>query len=265
MLTGDATQLYQVLMNLCVNARDAMPNGGRLQIEAENLIVDEHYARMHVDAKPGPYVTVSIVDNGAGIPAHIIYKIFEPFFTTKDAGKGTGLGLSTVLGIVKSHGGFINVYSEEGKGAKFRVYLPATITTAPPRAESTPSDLPMGQGELVLLVDDELAIREITGATLETHGYRVITANDGAEAVALFAQRQHEINVVVTDMMMPFMDGQATIRALQKLDPNVKIVAVSGLMQNHKVDESVGNGKILFLHKPYTTESLLKSLQKILR
>jgi K+-sensing histidine kinase KdpD len=194
MITGDATQLYQVLMNLCVNARDAMPNGGRLQIEVENLIVDEHYARMHVDAKPGPYVVVSIVDNGAGIPGHFIDKIFEPFFTTKEAGKGTGLGLSTVLGIVKSHGGFVNVYSEEGKGAKFRVYLPATKTAAPPHTESTPSDLPMGQGELVLLVDDELAIREITGARSK----RMVIGDNRQRrrrSRGALAQRQHEINV----------------------------------------------------------------------
>ncbi|MGH7449888.1 MAG: PAS domain-containing hybrid sensor histidine kinase/response regulator [bacterium] len=263
-ITGDATQLYQVLMNLCVNARDAMPNGGRLQIETENILIDEHYARMHADAKPGSYVVINIVDNGIGIPPHIIDKIFEPFFTTKEAGKGTGLGLSTVLGIVKSHGGFVNVYSEEGRGAKFRVYLPATKAAEPQRAEAAPPDLPMGHGELVLLVDDELAIREITGATLEAYGYRVMTANDGAEAVALFAQHQDEIDVVVTDMMMPFMDGHATIRALQRLDPNVKVIAVSGLMQNHKVDEGASNGKILFLHKPYTTEKLLTALRQML-
>jgi PAS domain S-box-containing protein len=263
-ITGDATQLYQVLMNLCVNARDAMPNGGRLQIELENLFVDEHYARMHVDAKPGAYVTMSVVDNGLGIPPHIIDKIFEPFFTTKESGKGTGLGLSTVLGIVKSHDGFVNVYSEEGKGANFRVYLPATKAMEQQPAAIESADMPMGHGELVLLVDDELAIREITGATLETYGYRVMTANDGAEAIALYAQHKNEIAVIVTDMMMPFLDGQATIRALQKLDPEAKIIAVSGLMQNHKADDAANNGKVIFLHKPYTTEKLLKTLRKLL-
>ena len=266
LITGDATQLYQVLMNLCVNARDAMPNGGRLQIEVENVTVDEHYARMHVDASPGPYVAINVIDNGEGIPPHIIDKIFEPFFTTKETGKGTGLGLSTVMGIVKSHGGFVNVYSEESKGAKFRIYLPATKAAETQQANAELPDLPMGHGELVLLVDDELAIREITGATLETYGYRVITANDGAEAIALYAQHRNEIAVVVTDMMMPFMDGQATIRALQKLNPEVKVIAVSGLMQNHKSEELITNGgKIIFLHKPYTTEKLLKSLREMLK
>jgi CheY-like chemotaxis protein len=220
---------------------------------------------MHVDAKPGTYVTMSVVDNGLGIPPNIIDKIFEPFFTTKESGKGTGLGLSTVLGIVKSHGGFVNVYSEEGKGANFRVYLPATKATEKQPATIEPADLPMGHGELVLLVDDELAIREITGATLEIYGYRVMTANDGAEAIALYAQHKNEIAAVVTDMMMPFMDGQATIRALQKLDPEAKIIAVSGLMQNHKADEVANNGKVIFLHKPYTTEKLLKTLRKLLK
>jgi two-component system cell cycle sensor histidine kinase/response regulator CckA len=263
-IVGDSTQLYQVLLNLCVNARDAMPNGGTLKIQGSNNVVDEHYARMQVDVKPGPYVILSVVDSGTGIPAHVLEKIFDPFFTTKEIGKGTGLGLSTVVGIVKSHGGFVNVYSEVGKGSEFKVYLPAE---SGPVASGGPEEtvpLPMGKGELVLVVDDERTILDVTKMTLEAYGYRVLTAGDGTEAVALYAQHKREIAVVVTDMMMPYMDGAATIRALQKLNPALKVIAASGLMGNEKVAEVAGSVPVTFLQKPYTAERLLTSLHELL-
>jgi PAS domain S-box-containing protein len=262
-ITGDSTQLYQVLMNLCVNARDAMPNGGSLKITANNLVLDEHYARMHLDAKHGPYVVLSVIDTGSGIPSHVIDKIFDPFFTTKELGKGTGLGLSTVLGIVKSHGGFVNVYSEVGKGTEFKVYLPAETTAENVTAKQDRLTLPVGEGQLVLVADDEAAILDMTKMTLEAYGYRVLTAGDGTEAISVYANHKGEIEVVITDMMMPYMDGPATIRALQKLDPRVKVIAVSGLMGNEKVAEVAGNTPVTFLQKPYTAETLLTTLHQV--
>jgi len=263
-VTGDATQLYQVLMNLCVNARDAMPEGGVLTISAENVALDENYARMHMEASPGRFVLIRVTDTGAGIPAQHLNKIFEPFFTTKEYGKGTGLGLSTALGIVKSHGGFVDVYSEVNQGTQFKIYLPAVSSAGLKAAEAEHLELPVGHGELVLVVDDEAAIREIAKGTLEAYGYQVMTAGDGTEAVALYAQHRDQVRVVLTDMMMPFMDGPATIRALQKLDPHVKIIASSGLAADGKVAEAANAGVKTFLSKPYTAEKLLKALAEIL-
>jgi two-component system cell cycle sensor histidine kinase/response regulator CckA len=261
---GDVTQLHQVLINLCVNARDAMPDGGTLSIFAENILIDENYARMNIDAKPGAYIAITVADTGIGIPREIIDKIFDPFFTTKDLGKGTGLGLSTVLGIVKSHGGFINVYSELGKGTRFSVYLPASDTTEAQLTIEENIQLLTGKGELILVVDDEDAIRQMTKLSLETGGYKVLTANDGIEAVALYAQHQEAISVVLTDMMMPIMDGTMTIRTLQRINPDVKIIAVSGLTSHQKISDVANPSIKSFLLKPYTGQELLKTLQDVL-
>jgi two-component system, cell cycle sensor histidine kinase and response regulator CckA len=264
MISADATQIHQVLMNLCVNARDAMPNGGIITIKAENSILDEHYARMHLEAKPGKYMTITVADTGTGLSPDINTRIFEPFFTTKEMGKGTGLGLSTALTIVKSHNGFINVYSELGKGTQFVVYLPAIDSIGAETIEPEEIELPTGNGELILVVDDEDAITQITKGTLETFGYKVVTAADGTEAVAVYAENKDQVQVVLTDMMMPFMDGPATIRALQKLNPKVKIIAASGLTANDKFAEAANLGVKTFLPKPYTAEKLLKAIAEIL-
>jgi CheY-like chemotaxis protein len=264
-VSGDATQLHQVLMNLCVNARDAMPQGGKLRIEAENVEIDEHYARMNVDAKPGEYVSIGVIDTGFGIPEQNLTKIFDPFFTTKGQGQGTGLGLSTVAGIVRSHGGFVSVYSEIGRGARFKVYLPAIESAHAAPAQSPRRDLPVGNGELILVVDDENAIREVAKETLNAFGYRVIIAGDGAEAMAVFAMRKDEVKVVITDMMMPYMDGPATIRALRRLDPKVKIIATSGLKAEDKIADAAQLGVKTFLPKPYTAEKLLKTVAAVLK
>ncbi len=264
LVSADSTQIHQVLMNLCVNARDAMPHGGKIEIEANNIVLDETYTRMHPDAKPGPYVTLNITDNGTGMPPAVIDRIFEPFFTTKEIGKGTGLGLSTVFAIAKSHNGFVNVYSEVGKGTTFSVYLPAVKSPDIEHVGEEQPIIPFGADELVLVVDDEGAIREITKATLESFGYKVITASDGTEALALYAQQKDEIAAVITDMMMPFMDGPATIRALQKMNPQVRILAVSGAADNGYTATSSGSGKVFFLRKPHTAEKLLTSLRQVL-
>ena len=261
-VSGDVTQLHQVFMNLCVNARDAMPDGGTLSITGENLFIDEHYVRLHIDAKVGSYIVVTVSDTGMGISPEILDRIFEPFFTTKELGKGTGLGLSTVIGIVKSHGGFVNVYSEMGQGTEFKVYVPAIEDTETSAIENL--ELPTGNGELILVVDDEAAIRKITKTSLETYAYRVLSASDGIEAIALYAQYRKEISVVLVDMMMPSMDGPTTIRTLQKINPQVKIIAASGLVSSDKVNVAMGAGVKAFLSKPYTAQELLITLNEVL-
>ena len=263
-ISADATQMHQVLMNLCVNARDAMAEGGSITIRAENTFVDENYARMHIDAKAGRFVLITVSDTGPGMTPEIQSRIFEPFFTTKEMTKGTGLGLSTALTIVKSHGGFINVYSELHKGSQFAIYFPALDAPGDVLSSEGKSDLPVGQGEMILVVDDEESIREITRGTLEAFGYRVMTAGDGTEALAIYADRKNEIGVVLTDMVMPFMDGPATIRALQRMNRDVKIIAASGLGTGHHAGEGALDGVAVFLNKPYTAEKLLKTLAHLL-
>jgi two-component system, cell cycle sensor histidine kinase and response regulator CckA len=261
-ISADASMLHQVAINLCVNARDAMPDGGKLSITAENLEIDDSYAGMNLDASSGNYVVVTITDTGTGIAAPILDRIFDPFFTTKDIGKGTGLGLSTVVGIVKSHHGFIDVNSEVGKGTRFKVYLPATVTSeiAPVIVTTQPES---GQGELILVVDDEVPIQVITTATLEVHGYRVMTASDGIEAIALYAQHQQEIGVVLMDMMMPHLDSISIVRALRKFNPHVQIIAMSGLATSEVVTKTINEGVKAFLPKPFTTTELLNAISNL--
>jgi CheY-like chemotaxis protein len=264
-LQGDHTQLHQVLLNLCVNARDAMPSGGKLQLAASNTQIDPQFAAMHADAQPGPYVVLEVADNGAGMEPEVIEKIFEPFFTTKAIGMGTGLGLSTTLAITRSHGGFITVKSNLGQGTKFRVHLPADLDRSDAHAGERLDEFPRGHGECVLIVDDEASVRSITSQTLEAFGYRVITAVDGAEAVAKYAQLGKDIGAVLTDMMMPVMDGGSTIRAISRLNPAVKIIAASGLSSKAAEAEAAGEGVKFFLAKPYTASALLMALRDLLR
>jgi two-component system, cell cycle sensor histidine kinase and response regulator CckA len=262
-ICGDATQLHQVLINLCVNARDAMPNGGTLNISTENITIDAQYAKMNIDAKVGRYVAIAVADTGCGIPPEIIDRIFEPFFTTKEVGKGSGLGLSTVMGIIKGHGGFINAYSEVGKGTRFKVYLPARETREI-KSSNSADKIHEGNGELILVVDDEVAICDVTKASLEAYNYQVVTANDGLDAIALYAQHKDDISAAIVDMMMPCMDGLTTIRTLQKINPQVKIIASSGLFSNVMTAELANIGVKIFLSKPYTAEQLLKNLHKVI-
>ncbi|HEY6951609.1 MAG TPA: PAS domain S-box protein, partial [Bacteroidota bacterium] len=264
MVSGDATQLHQILLNLCVNARDAMPNGGTLTMGAKNVFLDEHYAHLHVDAKPGPYVLLQVSDTGSGIPGEIIHKIFEPFYTTKEPGKGTGLGLSTVHAIVKNHNGFVNVYSEVGKGTRFNVYLPAHQNAVMREQERAGRVFSNGNGETILVVDDEPSVLEITTATLEKFGYKTLRACDGTQAIALFAKNRGEVRAVITDMSMPVMDGSSTIKALRRIESNAKIIAASGLAEHKSKIEVAGLRVEAFLEKPYTAEALLGTLQEVL-
>jgi len=260
---GDPTQLNQILLNLCVNARDAMPDGGILTIKTENRVLDGQYAAMNNQVKAGPFVIISVTDTGTGMSPGILEKIFDPFFTTKEIGRGTGLGLSTVMAIVKSHKGYINVYSEPGKGTTFRVGLPALDSSRLRDEREAVVSLPRGNGETVLVIDDEVSILTITSQTLQAFGYRTLTANNGPAAVVIYAQRQDEIAVVLTDMMMPVMDGRATIHALGQINPAVKIIAASGLNANADAT-TTGVGVKHFLLKPYTAETLLKTLRTVL-
>jgi hypothetical protein len=264
-VTGDPGQLHQVLLNLAVNARDAMPNGGQLKIMASNITIDAQFAATSQVATPGTYVLIEVSDTGCGIPREIRDRIFEPFFTTKEVGKGTGLGLSTAHTVVKNHGGFLTVESEVGQGTTFKAYIPAEIalrtgdTSNPQQRE-----LPRGHDELVLVIDDEYSILEITQQTLEAFGYRVITASNGAEAVKLYAKQARGIAVVITDMMMPIMDGVATIHVLGCINPGVKIIAASGLELATNMAKANSAGVRDFLQKPYTAETLVQRVREVI-
>ena len=262
---GDPTQLDQVVMNLVLNARDAMPNGGELGVFVDNQTLDEVYVRMNPEGKAGVYVRIRVEDNGVGIPRELQPQIFDPFFTTKEVGKGTGLGLSTVATIVKSHGGFVSVSSEPGVGTSFSVYLPAAIdceygATAVPVAPPK-----RGRGELILVIDDEDGVRAVCRATLERHGYRVVVASNGAEAVSLFAARPADFALVITDMAMPIMDGHATAVALRTIHPAVKIIGSTG----HAAVGGVPRVWIAdvrdIISKPYTADTLLSTVAEALR
>lgn len=263
-IKGDPTQIHQVLLNLCLNARDAMPGGGRLTLKVQNLLFDEQQAATHIEAHPGPYLTIEIGDTGHGIPKEILEKIFDPFFTTKEMGMGTGLGLSSTLAIMKSHGGFVHTFSEPGAGTRFRLYLPAMTEPGWASVDAPAADLPRGRGETVMVVDDEVFVRRITMQTLEAFGYKVLLAANGSEAVSTYVGRQNEIAVVLTDMMMPVMDGPATIRMLRHLNPFVRIIGATGFNASGKVASATNAGVKHFLQKPYTAETLLKAIRKAL-
>ena len=206
-----------------------------------------------------------MTDTGTGIAPEMLDKIFDPFFTTKEYGKGTGLGLSTVLGIVKGHGGFITVSSKPGSGSQFAIYLPSAAASSSRSMEARPTKLPPGHQELILVVDDEASIRQVTQRNLEACGYQVLTAKNGAEAIRLYSEHREKIQAVLTDMMMPVMDGQATIRALRQLDPRVRIIGVSGLTSTSQAAEMTGTAVQAFLLKPYTSEKLLTTVHEVLQ
>lgn len=259
---GDATQLHQVLMNLCVNARDAMANGGILTLEGRNVTFTAEEARFKPGAMAGRYAVLTVQDTGHGIPAEIIDRIFDPFFTTKEVGKGTGLGLSTVLGIVRSHGGFMTVESRPGEGTVFNVHIPAAgEESAPARAEEAGAP-PRGCNEMVLIVDDEADIREMTALILREHGYRVVSAGNGEEAMMRLLENQDAVRVVLTDLMMPVMGGIELIRALQGIKPELPVIATTGLDHETKQAELSAVGITEVLLKPCDPGQLLAALRR---
>jgi len=262
---GDATQLHQVLLNLCVNARDAMPTGGELTIKLSNLEIDEHYAAMEQTLRPGRYIAIDIEDTGVGMEREVLDRIYEPFFTTKPTGKGTGLGLSTVLGIVRGHQGAIEVSSQPGRGTHFRVLIPALADMADVRSDEPREPAPArGQGQTVLVVDDDTTVQAITQQTLEAFGYKVIVADDGAQAMAQFAMHSSEISLVLTDMVMPVMDGATLIPALRRLKPDIRIIVTTGFSADLGKDRLQALKVEHFLAKPYSATTLLNMVQDAL-
>ena len=264
---GNPTQIEQVLLNFSVNARDAMPDGGRLRLEASNFRVDESFAKQHPQAKPGNYVRITVSDTGHGIPRPLRKKIFEPFFTTKSPEKGTGLGLATAVGIIRNHGGFLTLDTEEGCGSSFHAFLPASLAPAEHRPASTPSAeerQTSGHGETILLVDDESTVLKVMTRSLEKSGYRVIPAEDGDQGFALYSQHQRDVRLVITDMAMPGMDGPALIAALKKLNPSVKIICTSGFGSSAGKNSVNELGVHAILSKPCNSRIILQAIQDAL-
>jgi PAS domain S-box-containing protein len=258
---ADTTQLHQVLLNLCVNARDAMPDGGKLALAVKNEELSEADVAGYRPAKPGRYVAVTVTDTGQGIGPEIIDRIFDPFFTTKGPAKGTGLGLSTVLGIVRSHGGFVTVCSAPGAGATFAVHLPAADGVEPAASVVEGGPLPRGRGELILIVDDEASVLKATGSVLEKSGYRVLAARDGAEGLAIFSKNRGAVRVVLTDLMMPVMGGMHFVRALRTIKPSVAVIVTSGLIDPASYRELKGLKVEAILEKPCSVERLLETVR----
>lgn len=264
-INGDPTQLHQVLMNLCVNARDAMPQGGVLTLTAENVELDDLGASTASQApQSSAYVLITVADTGMGISEDNFPKIFDPFFSTKGPHSGTGLGLSSVMGIIKSHSGFIQVHSQPGQGTQFKIYLPVDTSSTLTYSKEESHELPAANGETILVVDDEPHVLDVLRKILERQGYRVLSASDGTEAVTLYARHGTNIKAVITDMLMPFMDGAATIRALLKMNPAVKIIAASGMVPQPGLGDVLTLGVKTFLRKPFTNETLLQVVRDVL-
>jgi two-component system, cell cycle sensor histidine kinase and response regulator CckA len=263
-ISGDTTQLQQVFLNLCVNARDAMPGGGALALSVDNIEVDEAFAHMVASASPGRYVQFSVSDSGTGIPKKIVDRIFEPFFTTKEPGKGTGLGLSTVVGIVRSHAGFLKVESEVGKGSIFRVFIPATTNAVRKKEIPDQPTITRGNGETLLVVDDEPEILEIICSILQQNNWQTISATDGVEGVASYLMHSGKIKALITDMVMPNMDGLGLIRSVRKLAPDLPILVASGFSNEEsrgELDELHISG---FLKKPFSARQLVARVATLL-
>lgn len=254
---SDATELHQVLLNLCVNARDAMPNGGRLTLFTQNVRLDQESAAQ-LKAKLGPHVLISVEDTGSGIPSDVLPRVFEPFFTTKLPDKGTGLGLSTVASIVKHLGGGIHVETELGRGTKFNIYLPA-IESGAGELEANPQEkaLPTGHGELILVVEDEEAVCELTKTTLENYGYRVVTANNGVQGISRFEEYKDEVRALVTDTDMPYMNGMGAIHAIREMKPDIPVIIASGSKRDTEWMRRVETENVINLSKPFSVEQLL--------
>ena len=254
---ADPVRIEQVLLNLCVNARDAMPDGGRITIEMETMDLDEEYCRLHSEARPGRHVVVAVTDDGCGIPKEIQHRIFEPFFSTKEVGRGTGLGLATVYAIVRQHGGFINLYSEVGLGTTFRFYLPAAPI---PSAAETPEAAPdlatfHGRGETILIAEDDEQVLKIANRVLAQANYRVLTARHGDEALAVHQAHDGPIALAILDVVMPHRNGRLTHDELRRRDPSLPVLFATGYSYHHLQDGLIEETQVL--RKPFTPRELL--------
>ena len=258
MVNADPVQIEQILLNLGVNAADAMPDGGTLVIETENKTLTEEYERSHPGAKPGNYVLMTVNDTGCGMAEEIVEHIFEPFFTTKDMGKGTGLGLASVYGIVKSYGGYIMCYSEIGQGTAFKIYLPAIERADRPAMTNSPIVHSSGRGETILVVDDEASIREYTSTVLTRFGYQVITCDSGEEALERVAQNDAAIDLIILDLGMPGMGGHRCLQNMLAHDPSLKVIIASGYSAHGPVKKTIDSGAVGFIAKPFQVEELLQ-------
>jgi two-component system, cell cycle sensor histidine kinase and response regulator CckA len=258
MVNADAGQIEQVLLNLCINAKDAMPEGGKLRIETQNVAVDEAYCRIHTEAKPGPCVLLEVVDTGTGMDQKTLDRMFDPFFTTKgwDFKKGTGLGLSMAKGIVEKHGGWITCESEPGKGTIFRIYFPAIIETPGVQKHEPKAEPVRGTGN-ILLVDDEEHVRDLGKRILERAGFTVMTASNGREALEIYSKEQTSIDLVVLDLIMPQMGGERCFEELIKINPQVRVIVSSGHSLTPEEQDRLGISAKGFVNKPYQIKQLL--------
>ena len=262
-IVGDPGQIQHALMNLAVNARDAMPDGGKLVIETGNAFLDENYCKMHLGAVPGNYVLLSISDNGEGMEKSTLEHIFEPFYTTKEIGKGTGLGLAIVYGIVKNHNGYIMCYSEAGEGTTFKVYLPVVEQEA--TLEDERDDVPqIGGTETILIVDDDERIRNLGREVLSNVGYSVVVAPDGESTLDLYSEKMDDIDLIILDLMMPGMGGQKCLKKLLDIDPMVKVIVASGYSPKGPAKDAIDGGAKGFLGKPYELTQMLEMVREIL-
>lgn len=264
-IEGNPTQLHQVLLNLCVNARDAMPEGGRLRFSAENRLLTTAEAHTIEGGRSGAFVLLQVQDTGTGIPPEVLARIWEPFFTTKGPGKGTGLGLPTVRGIVEKHRGFVTIDTTPGRGTTFGVWLPAMEKPQEGTTPAIPAQVARGNGELILVVDDEISIRDLVKAALTIKGYRVLIADDGAEAVAMYTGSQSAISLVITDLNMPNLDGRALVHSIRQINPEMKILTMSGSPANLPAGPDKSGNQVSFIAKPFSVEAILAQVQDLLK
>lgn len=265
LVKADPGQLQQVMMNLAVNARDAMPNGGKLIIETQDVELDEEYARKHAGVIPGIHVMLAVSDNGVGMDDETSARIFEPFFTTKEQGKGTGLGLSTVYGIIKQSGGNIWVYSEPGRGTTFKIYLPRASELSPAEKTSSFSLRAVQQGnETILLVEDEPGVRELVAEILSAIGYTVLSASNGDEAIEMSQRHNGTIHLLITDVIMPEMSGRELANRISAVRPDTRVLYITGYTSDAILHHGVLDEKIALLEKPFTPASIARKVREVL-
>jgi two-component system, cell cycle sensor histidine kinase and response regulator CckA len=260
----DPGQIEQVIMNLVVNARDAMPHGGRITIETANVDLDESYGQSHDQVKPGRYVLLAVSDTGQGMTEEVKAHLFEPFFTTKEVGKGTGLGLATVFGIVKQSGGHVKTYSEIGYGTTFKIYLPS-VAEVIPRVKTQAKPAPAATGrETILLVEDEKAVRTMTRLALQASGYTLLEAADGEEAIRVCEQHRGPIHLLVSDVVMPQMGGRQLAERLTALHTKMRVLFASGYTDDAVVRHGVLQAEVAFLQKPFSMDALQRKVRAVL-